>query len=1176
MKEERVSIASKVRNLLDTLAISYAEVVERSEQYENNLTSSNEDEADHPVLADILKELISYKRKFRMIGNFLVSFFGEGSELVDRMPETDQLCKNIDERVAELMSVWDSKSKEIVEEIKMEMEDRNLVELDIDVGSMTTNFPDSLVDLIHYVGVFAEMGFEAKISKEIKVYVQTQKGIYTKAVKLRKISDFYNTLVDLDSVLLKCHKPLLMDKVIDLENLVQTKSHGLEQDERLLGEFISEAEHLIELFNNLNSKLKGAHNKIISDFVSLYDKDLVTNRIEWKRVVQAAKSSVGNIAKEIEVSQLANIHDPEKRNKQKELFQGRKTVWTNYLSWQLLKVLIHQLKRSLLKVSDFIPKIEAKALLSRGKIIVSPAIPQIRAKVYDYINSMIGFPKSLEFFNNWNNFLEFIPTQSKKCLRLAYAEADRVITVLDRKMIELREWVALANLDPEKIVNNKRMNTGEIWKKIVETLREKRRELERQEDYIDADCVTLSIGNFKMQVEDEITRVLSSMMGYLEKSLTDEHSKVKEFLAEMTQRLDHQPKSADELSKATQQFRELQERTKEFKPTIDSLKGKIELIMSLGRTQTKSGEVIEEWERFDLRVKNFKQELKQKQQNMRQEMQNQVMEMSTELRKFESKWESSKLRQDEEINRKIAKDYLTVLKSIQKSWGERQEELERLKKDLEYFEMDGDALELGDLLKSEIDNEVEEWKIIQEFEQELSALEERKHVGNTKTIFDFQDMMVEWQNKVKRNTSRVGAYLNREIDIFQSIWSGLKLMIGEAFQREHWNSLMFILGLKNITMDKLKFGDLIKNPNQILTKMPKLRELSARAQGEVTIREAIEELDNWCNTAEFELTSFTDTKKSKVPLIKEWNEMMSKVGDNQALLQSIKDSKFYSRFKDRIAQFDKRIGGLDSYLTKIQTIQRRWLYLEPIFGKGALPSQQERFDNLNNQFQGIMRNIEKMKKIALMNEISGLDKSLDTIIEQLEICQSALNKFLEETRNRFPRFFFLGDDDLLEILGQSDNPRIIKMHLKKIFAGIHDVEFKQAGSGLEIVSMIASCGETVALKQKVPVGGNLEVWLRALAKQMLDTLQESLIRCMKEKSFSISNYPGQILSVSKQIEFTNRVVDGKKENFKDLEICQKFQFFVYLATLYTLLSLFIVFNCFFILGSNISDFFHIW
>jgi hypothetical protein len=60
------------------------------------------------------------------------------------------------------------------------------------------------------------------------------------------------------------------------------------------------------------------------------------------------------------------------------------------------------------------------------------------------------------------------------------------------------------------------------------------------------------------------------------------------------------------------------------------------------------------------------------------------------------------------------------------------------------------------------------------------------------------------------------------------------------------------------------------------------------------------------------------------------------------------------------------------------------------------------------------------------------------MLDQLERCQKALSEFLEEKRARFPRFYFIGDDDLLEILGQAKNPRVIQSHLKKLFAGAQD------------------------------------------------------------------------------------------------------------------------------------------
>jgi dynein heavy chain 2, cytosolic len=82
-------------------------------------------------------------------------------------------------------------------------------------------------------------------------------------------------------------------------------------------------------------------------------------------------------------------------------------------------------------------------------------------------------------------------------------------------------------------------------------------------------------------------------------------------------------------------------------------------------------------------------------------------------------------------------------------------------------------------------------------------------------------------------------------------------------------------------------------------------------------------------------------------------------------------------------------------------------------------------------------------KVIAFCDISGLPEKLPTMVAALEACQRALAEFLEEKRSLFPRFYFLGDDDLLEILGQAQNRAVIQSHLKKLFAGIHTASGKK-------------------------------------------------------------------------------------------------------------------------------------
>lgn len=56
---------------------------------------------------------------------------------------------------------------------------------------------------------------------------------------------------------------------------------------------------------------------------------------------------------------------------------------------------------------------------------------------------------------------------------------------------------------------------------------------------------------------------------------------------------------------------------------------------------------------------------------------------------------------------------------------------------------------------------------------------------------------------------------------------------------------------------------------------------------------------------------------------------------------------------------------------------------------------------------------------------------LQHISEGLEKCQKSLNDYLDSKRNAFPRFFFISDDELLSILGNSD-PLCVQEHMIKV------------------------------------------------------------------------------------------------------------------------------------------------
>lgn len=81
---------------------------------------------------------------------------------------------------------------------------------------------------------------------------------------------------------------------------------------------------------------------------------------------------------------------------------------------------------------------------------------------------------------------------------------------------------------------------------------------------------------------------------------------------------------------------------------------------------------------------------------------------------------------------------------------------------------------------------------------------------------------------------------------------------------------------------------------------------------------------------------------------------------------------------------------------------------------------------------------------------------------------------MQEKRLKFPRFYFLSDDDLLEILGQANKPEIVQSHLKKLFAGIHSVIFDNKS----IIAVKSLEGETLTLENSVTISLDVEVRIK--------------------------------------------------------------------------------------------------
>ena len=112
----------------------------------------------------------------------------------------------------------------------------------------------------------------------------------------------------------------------------------------------------------------------------------------------------------------------------------------------------------------------------------------------------------------------------------------------------------------------------------------------------------------------------------------------------------------------------------------------------------------------------------------------------------------------------------------------------------------------------------------------------------------------------------------------QGIYPLLKYVKGEVLSAEHWHEMFRMLGLpRGTTLEKLAFGDVLSVADAILANSQGLMELLSRAQGEVSIREALRELEVWGVGACFSLTGYKDSAQRELKLIKDWKDLVNQV-----------------------------------------------------------------------------------------------------------------------------------------------------------------------------------------------------------------------------------------------------------------------------------------------------------
>ncbi|EGR32330.1 hypothetical protein IMG5_087930 [Ichthyophthirius multifiliis] len=390
-------------------------------------------------------------------------------------------------------------------------------------------------------------------------------------------------------------------------------------------------------------------------------------------------------------------------------------------------------------------------------------------------------------------------------------------------------------------------------------------------------------------------------------------------------------------------------------------------------------------------------------------------------------------------------------------------------------------------------------------------------------------------------TAKISEDFRNEVHQINQYLPCMETISRPGIQKRHWDKIQTILKQteeEEFNYEKISLKMLLNKG--ILEKLPEIEEVSETASKEFALENALDKMEK-----EWENLNFTVLNwKSRGVLILQG----SSVEDIQILLddhtlkaQTIRANPNIKFTEQRAIRWEKLMLFIQSVLENWIKVQTFYLYLEPIFSfediSKTLVSESDKFKIVNKVWKSIMEQVQADPKVLNVEKIRNLEENLLTCLKLIEEIQKGLEEHLESKRLEFPRFFFLSNDDLLNILAETRDPLLVQPHMKKCFEGISELIFN---NNVDIVGMRSSEKEEIQFLERISprnFKSNVEKWLLEVEKQMrlsiakvMDDSLLDLTQNDEQRSDWVRKWPGQIVLAISQLIWTEELEQSLIQN----------------------------------------------
>jgi len=273
-------------------------------------------------------------------------------------------------------------------------------------------------------------------------------------------------------------------------------------------------------------------------------------------------------------------------------------------------------------------------------------------------------------------------------------------------------------------------------------------------------------------------------------------------------------------------------------------------------------------------------------------------------------------------------------------------------------------------------------------------------------------------------------------------------------------------------------------------------------------------------------------------------EIQQLLDDSQVKISTIAGSRHCAPIRDRVDNMNTSLQLFSKTLDEWLTCQQSWQYLESIFSAPdivrQLPEEAKMFQLVDKSFKEAMRKTNSFPNALRAGCTPGFLEMFKKNNEMLDTINKCLEDYLEGKRAVFSRFYFLSNDELLEILSQTRNFLAVQPHVQKCFDAIKSLEFNVSGTDEDtgkpiytndILAMNCPKGEKVMYGKGLKARGNVEVWLGDVEKAMVKSLTMGSKECIadyarrNDRPEWAQHHASQVTLFVSQIYWTSKMIE---------------------------------------------------